>query len=95
MIDIEVKKICMQLKKDADDLDSLGVVNVTWTEGAEVIDDEEECMEVAIEFMKGRERTSSYTLKEFVCTFRLRGIIDIKVLVKILQHSKTCIGPDF
>ena len=47
------------------------------------------------EFMKGRERTSSYTLKEFVCTFRFRGIISIKVLVKILQHSMTCIGPDF
>ena len=50
---IEVKKMCMQLMQDADDLDSacsaVGVVKATWTEGAEVIDDGEECMEVAID----------------------------------------------
>ena len=43
----------MLLKQDADDLDSVGVVNATWTEQAEVIEDEdddvEECMEVAID----------------------------------------------
>ena len=43
----------MQLMQDADDLDSacsaVGVVKATWTEGAEVIDDGEECMEVAID----------------------------------------------
>ena len=42
----------MQLRQDANVLDSIvGVVNATWTEGLQVIedDDDEECMEVAID----------------------------------------------
>ena len=42
----------MQLRQDANDLDSIvGVVNATWTEGSQVIedDDDEECMLVAID----------------------------------------------
>ena len=51
----------MQLMQDADDLDSacsaVGGVKATWTEGAEVIDDGQECMEVAIadEYSWGEE----------------------------------------
>ena len=45
----------MQLRQDANDLDSIvGVVNATWTEGSQGIeddddDDDEECMLVAID----------------------------------------------
>ena len=58
---IEVKKICMQLMQDADNLESacsaVDVVKTTWREGAEVIDDGQECMEVAIadEYSWGEE----------------------------------------
>lgn len=49
---IEVKKICTQLMHTADNLESacsaVGALKATWTEGADVIDDGQECMEVAI-----------------------------------------------